>query len=484
MTRSFIPDRKSSAVTADDERSRHPQFTRRQVWGFVVAVASVVVAAAMPPVADLKPEAQRLAGVFIAALALWLSESLPIAVTALLVIAVQPLLQIATMPAAGAAFMSPVIFFVLAMFLIAAVINETGLDQRFARWLLARAGRGSRRVILAFMIGTASLSTIVSDVPVCAIWAALGMALLVRQNAEPGRSNFGRALMLGIPIAAFIGGVGTPAGSSVNLLGLQLLKQFGGADIGFLHWMAIGLPMVVILTPLAWWVLMRFYPPEFDEITPLEDHEQRALSPAERKVIWLLGTMLALWLASTWWPRQLDATMVALLGSVAMFAPGLRLLTWQRALGAVSWDALFMIGGITSLGVACRETGLAQWFVNHTLSGLTGWSPVAIIATVSAVTVIIHLVVPILPAVVAVLVPPIAVLAQQSGHSPALYVLPVVFTASCGFLLPLDAVSLITYGTRYYRMTDMLLPGLVISVFWVVLMTTLMLGVPAVVRLW
>ena len=468
-----------------EKRDGETGSSRRQMTGFVVAVVAIVVAVVFPPVEGLTPQAQRLAGLFVAAMALWFSEAMPIGVTALLVVAAQPLLKIASMPAAGAGFMSPVIFFVLAMFLIAAVIHGSGLDRRFATWLLTRAGTDSRRVSFAFIAGTAVLSMIVSDVPVCAIWAALALAMLHRMKALPGASNFGRVLMIGIPIGAFIGGVGTPAGSSVNLLGLQLLKQYSGLEIGFLHWMAVGIPLVLVLTPVAWWVLVKIYPPEIDHVPAAETECRRvAWAAAERKVVGLLAAMMTLWVASTWWPRHLDATMIAVLGSIAMFAPGMRLLTWERGVRAVSWEALFMIGGITSLGVACRDTGLAQWFVSNTLGGLTGWNLVAIIATVSLVTVLIHLVVPILPAVVAILVPPIVLLAQQSGESPALYTLPVIFTASCGFLLPLDAVALITYGSRYYKMTDMLLPGAIISAGWVILMTTLMMVLAPMLGFW
>ena len=86
----------------------------------------------------------------------------------------------------------------------------------------------------------------------------------------------------------------------------------------------------------------------------------------------------------------------------------------------------------------------------------------------------IHLLVPINPAIVASMMPPIVLLATSTGQNPALYGLPVAFTASCAFLLPLDAVPLVTYGKGYYRMFDMLLPGTIISVAWVVVLTGLM----------
>ena len=91
---------------------------------------------------------------------------------------------------------------------------------------------------------------------------------------------------------------------------------------------------------------------------------------------------------------------------------------------------------------------------------------------------------PVNPAIVGVLIPPIALLAMSTGQNPALYTLQAVFTASCAMLLPLDAVTVITYSKGYYRMTDILLPGAIISVFWVILMTLLMMWVAPAVGLY
>ncbi len=88
---------------------------------------------------------------------------------------------------------------------------------------------------------------------------AIAVGILDKLGLRPG-SRFGRAVMLGIPIAALIGGVGTPAGTSINLLGLVMIEQAGGDRVPFLHWMAIGIPMVAILLPVAAWVLVKFFP--------------------------------------------------------------------------------------------------------------------------------------------------------------------------------------------------------------------------------
>lgn len=107
---------------------------------------------------------------------------------------------------------------------------------------------------------------------------------------------------------------------------------------------------------------------------------------------------------------------------------------------------------------------------------MAGWSALWAVAAVSAFTVVIHLAIPIAPVINSVLIPPIVLLASASQHNPALYALPVVFTASCAFLLPLDPVPLLTYARGYYRMLDMLRPGGVVSVVWVVWLTLLMVG--------
>jgi len=173
--------------------------------------------------------------------------------------------------------------------------------------------------------------------------------------------------MIGIPVASLIGGVATPAGSSINILALFQIEQFGKVQVSFLQWMGLGIPITIVLTPVSWWVLMRCYPPEVPTIGDPEElrQERRAiggLTTSEKKVLGLLSMMLALWIASSW-VRAIDTTMVAMAGAVAMFLPGINLLTWPRAQRTIGWDALMLVGGVTSLGAAASTTGLAKYLV-------------------------------------------------------------------------------------------------------------------------
>ncbi len=193
--------------------------------------------------------------------------------------------------------------------------------------------------------------------------------------------------------------------------------------------------------------------------------------------------MLVLWIAGSW-IALLNVAIVALIGAIVMFMPGINLTNWKKAERHIGWDTLLMIGGVSSLGHASVKTGLADWLVQSTMGGVMDWPLLWIIPLISLLTVLIHLPLPIAPVVNAVLIPPIAALALTMNINPVLLVLPVAFTASCAFLLPLDAVPLLTFSKGYYRMHDMLLPGTIISFGWIILMTVLIIWVAPLVQLY
>ena len=460
-----------------DDRAQAAPPSSPATWGVVLAVLVAIAGLTLPTPDGLSPEAKHLATLFGVGLVLWVTEAIPIPVTSLLVIVLQPAFSVSTPRAAIASFMSPVFFYALAMYCIAQVVIDTGLARRIAVALLLRAGNDSRRVVLAFMVGAGLMSCVVSDLPTSAVWMSMALPLLHGIGAVSGRSSLGKALMIGIPFASLIGGVGTPVGSSINILGLFQLEQVANVQVSFLKWMAIGMPTVLLFIPLSWWIIVRCFPPEVATVgDPAELTAERdrlgPLSRAEKKMVGLFLIMLALWMLSSFYPA-LDSTLVAMAGTVVLFLPGVRLLTWKRAEQTIGWGSLMLIGAVISLGAASVRTGLAGYMVGA-LPDMQTWSPMGIVALISAFTVAVHLPLPINPVIITVMVPPIAVLATSLGHNPAMYALPVIFTTSAAFLLPLDAVTVITYSKGYYRMADMARPGIVISLLWVLWMTAML----------
>jgi sodium-dependent dicarboxylate transporter 2/3/5 len=140
-----------------------------------------------------------------------------------------------------------------------------------------------------------------------------------------------------------------------------------------------------------------------------------------------------------------------------------------------------MAGAVATLGAASTSSGLAQWLVDVSLGNMSAFPVVVVLALISIFTVLIHLMLPVSPVINAIMIPPIMLLAVQAGVNPALYALPVVFTASCAMLIPLDPVPLLTFSKGYYTMFEMFKPGAVISIVWVIVMTAILLIVgPAI----
>jgi solute carrier family 13 (sodium-dependent dicarboxylate transporter), member 2/3/5 len=450
---------------------------RMDILGLVGAALAMAIVLLLPTPQGLPPAGQRLAAVFAAAIVLWVTEALPIAMTSVLTVGLQALLRINPLQVAMTNFMNNVFFFLIVMFTIALAWTKTGLARRFALWMISKGGTDTRRVLFIFMLGTALISTIMSDVPCAAIFMALALGIFERLKLKPGQSRFAKAMMIGIPLGSYIGGVGTPAGSAINILALSLIERGGGPRVPFLHWMAIGIPMMLIMLPIAAWVLLKFYPPEMKSIGDIDDikRDLKDLGPLtgnEWKLIFIMSAMIALWILSTWFPA-FDITLVGIGGATLMLMPGFKLFTWDEINQNMGWDSILMAGGVISLGVASTTSGLAKWLVASTLTGLQDWSVLWVVAAISAFTIVAHLLVPVNPALVAVMIPPILILAMSVGQNPALYTLPVAFSTSCAFLLPLDPVPLVTYSKGYYRMTDMFAPGLVLSVVWAIVMTAL-----------
>ncbi len=265
--------------------------------GCLIALGAFLAILALPTSHSLGVEGHRLIALSVACLILWVTEALPISVTAIIAIAGQAFIGVTTLRQASVNFISPVFFFVLAMFLFAACIRHVKLDHRFAHWLLERSGTNTKSVVFAFMFGTAAISSIMSDVPACAIWMALALGVLRKEGLTPGESNLGKALMLGITIAALIGGVATPAGSSINIMGLVMLSDLGGGAVPFSQvdgdWGSDG----DNFNPNFLKVLIWFYPPEIEKLSKpvvFAEGPRKGFSSAEVKVVTILGVVLVL----------------------------------------------------------------------------------------------------------------------------------------------------------------------------------------------
>ena len=450
---------------------------RRQATGCLISLLAYCVIFLLPTPDGLSPAGKKSLALMISAIIVWVFDALPLAMSCTLFLFLQAVLGTVSLDDALHRFAIPPVFFCFAMFCIVVAFQNSGLTRRIVLWTSMKSKGKPGRLLFLLMMMSGMLSTILADVPVVAMMFPVALFLLEKNECVPGKSSFGKAVMLGLPLACLIGGVGTPAGSGTNILTMNMLASTAGVQISFFEWSAIGIPMALLLIPVAWWAVMKIYPPELTSLAGMEQlcEDYECLGPLGRKekiYIALLAFNLLLW--CTTGIHGLPLATAAVLGSMLFALPGVSLISWEQDKHKIGWDILFLVGSANSLGVALWQNGAAPWIADTFLSGMSSLPLVAVIALVSLFTILIHLVIPVNTPIVGVILPPVAAIAAAMGINPALLALPLGFSVSAAVLLPLDSVSLVTYQAGYYKMTDMFKPGLIISVAWVVITVAVM----------
>lgn len=459
-------------VGGDDKK------VQKRLMTIVLMLAIYYVLALMPTIEGLTPEGQKAIGLMIIAVIAWVSEVVPIGIASIFFVLIQHVAGVMPAGPATANFAPPTLLFVLASFFLAFALNMSGLSNRIALKLTSLSGGSPKKAVFYIMSATALLSTVISDVPAAAAFFPIGLSLLQQNNVKVGQSNFGKSLMIGIPFASLIGGVATPAGSSLNVLSLNLLESTTGIVITFTQWAALGIPFVIIMTPLAILALNWVFPPEIEHLVGIENIEEdyKALGPLNKGEIKFIVIFIGLLIV--WFTESIHGVPIPVsstIGAALFFCPGIDILDWKSTKDKIGWDTILLIGASSSLGASLWQSGGATWIAEVVLGGISEASTFIVILALVVFTIVIHLLVPVNPAIVSIMVPTLAALATSMGLNPAFLVVPMGFTVSAAFLLPLDPVPLITYQADYYKMTDYFKGGMVASVIWTVIMTALIL---------
>ncbi len=442
--------------------------------GVIGAAIVLAILSFLTPPEGMSVAGMNTVGLLLMALVLWVTEAIPLSITALALIAFQPIYGVATSGVAFTNFINSVFFFVIASYGMSVAIMGTTFTKRITNWLLKKTNGEVFKVVLAFSASVGVLSAFISNIPATAVLMGLALGMLEPIEEGPMKARMSKTLMIAIPFGAMIGGLSTPAGSSINILALFLLEQNAGITISFLEWMAFGVPIAVLTIPISSYVLLKLFKPDAISAESINIILERTtvkepLTVKEKKLLVILVLIFSFWIAGTWVPA-FDITIIALVGLIAMFLPGIDVLTWDEFIEGVSWEAVLMVGGVSSIGAAVSATGVSSWFVSGVLSGLADMSMVTLVVLMGMFFNFIHLLLPIGPAIVAIGVVPLIVLADTMSISPVIFIITLTFMSGLCMLLPLDAVPLITYTKKHYTMMDMFKSGLIVSTVVVVLL--------------
>lgn len=346
------------------------------------------------PVEALTVVEKRVIALFVLAALLWILEPIPIYATSVLIIVLELIMisdkgmvlfrNTATPDNFGtlldhksifATFASPIILLFLGGFFLAMAATKYRLDQNLARIMLKPFGSRPRTVMLGLMIITAVFSMFMSNTATTAMMLSiLAPVLLLFPANDKGKI----ALALSIPLAANIGGIGTPIGTPPNAIALKYLT--GENTISFGEWMGFGVPYVIVLLLIAWILLNVIFPANTKSIT-LDIKSTFIKSPKANLVyITFVGTIL-LWLTD--FLHGMNSYIVAMIPVAVFTTTGI---ISKEDLKKISWDVLWLVSGGIALGLAMDKSGLAGHLVNSI--PFNQYSPYVIIGSASLLTVI------------------------------------------------------------------------------------------------
>lgn len=390
-------------------------------------------------------------------LVMLICEVMPITIICILTLGFMPVLGV-TRDFNGAltGFSNQVVFFILASFGIASALIKVPLSKRVLKYLLVRFGKNSKLLVLVFMIATSLISSVMSNVPACAIFIAI-ITELLKLLPEEDRKKTGKTFMIGIPVASMIGGIMTPAGSSINLLALSILESNTDYDITFVQWMCFGIPIVMVILPLAWMILIKVFPPaqiENNKINTFigEMNIPEKFQPQEKHVLMIFSVIFALWLASSW-IHSINIMVVSLIGCAVFCIPGFGVLSAKEFFQKVSWDAIFLVGTVLSLASALSTNGVSDKMISMLPD--MGDSQLLIYIGIAVITFILLIFIPVAPSLVALFTPVAIHIALSANINPALGVMLCAMCAGQCYLFPLDTVCLLSYSHGYYKMFEM-----------------------------
>ncbi len=419
----------------------------------------------------------------------WLTEAVPLAVTALLPLALFPTLGVMSTRDAAAPYASELVFLFLAGFLLAAALEYWRAHARLAYGLVAAVGVGARRIVLGVMLATAFLSMWISNTATAAMMYPIAIAIggLLGEGAGPARTR--TALMLGVAYAASIGGMATLIGTPPNLVLAAFLRERFGIEVDMVQWLKVGLPFTAILLPCAWWYLTRIACRSMPRTLPgsrtLFADQLRALGPpsrGERVVLVVfctavLGWMLRPQIVALTGLRGLSDAVIAMTAALALFvipvdtATRTFAMNWDTA-KKLPWEILLLFGGGLTLADAIARHGVDAWLASglHALAG----APLVVVVLAISTMVVFLTEITSNTAVTATLLPVFAATAAVLGVPPAPLLVATALAASCAFMLPVATPpNAIVFSTGHVTIAQMARAGFALNLLCIAVVTAL-----------
>lgn len=455
----------------------------------------------------LSPAGRNLSAVLVTVAVLWMTEPIPLPVTAIVGPMLCILLGVADAKSVLAPFADPIVFLFIGSFILARAMMLHGLDRRLAMAFLSIRWVGGHplRILGALGLVTAIVSMWVSNTATAAMMFPVGLGILrtLHQVRDPdGRGSlrdwpYATGLMLMIAYAASIGGIGTPVGTPPNLITIGLIQSLAGVKISFFRWMALAVPMLLVMWPVLFLLLRRLHPPGIlsaDATDSLRAYLQRQRTSLRGWTAGQCNTLAAFAVALTLWvmpgivsialgqghplaeflERRVPESAAALIAASLLFVLPVNLregrftMSWSEAV-QIDWGTILLFGSGLSLGKLMFDTGVAT-ALGQGIVGMTGAHSLWPLTAAAVAMGIFLSETTSNTSATNMLVPVVIAIAQAAGVDPVPPALGACFGANYGFMLPVSVPpNAIVYSSGLVPITKMMRAGILFDLLGFVL---------------
>jgi sodium-dependent dicarboxylate transporter 2/3/5 len=463
----------------------------------IVLAAIAAIVTALVPIPGFAPKAHQTLVILVAVGGLWMSEALPVAVTALMIPVLGIGLGVTDARGAFAGFGDPIVFLFFGTFLLTDAAAQHGFTERLARRVLGSEAvrRKPARLLWAIALLGCGISAWMNNTATTAL--LLPLALTAERYGS-------RRLLVGILLMAAyapsLGGLATPVGTAPNLIGLRLLEQATGHRPSFTQWIVVFAPLAVLATVLTTLWLKRGTGDARAVDAGIPRGEHRAWSLAERTLMPLFVIVILLWIlpgilagtplqSTAWlktWQARLPEPAVPMLGALACFllpsgAPGAERRRRRRAggrrileIGAlkrVDWSTLMLFGGGLSLGSMMFDSGLARALGEGIFHAMPVGGTYGIVLAATIMAVLVSEMTS-NTASASLVVPVVLALAQAAGVDPVKPALAATIACSFGFMLPVSTPpNALVFATGKVHIREMVAYGALLDLGGVLLVS-------------
>jgi sodium-dependent dicarboxylate transporter 2/3/5 len=482
-----------ATLTLQEERFERWRNTSGLFLGPIVAIALYAI-----PMPGISQKAHVLAAIIGWVVVWWITEPIPIPVSALLGAVLCVLFGVASAKVAFAPFADPIIYVFLGSFIIAEAMAIQGLDRRFAYAIMSLkwVGDSAGRILFAYGFIAAFISMWISNTATTAMMFPIGLGIVhamaemttakAGKEIDPYRMRYATGMMLMAAYAASAGGIGTPVGTPPNLIGIAMIDRFAGVRIPFFQWMLFAIPLLAVMFVLLHLLMHALHKPALARVEGSHEYVKEELrklgnwTPGQKNVLlaflitvalWIIPGFLALLYGANSSPfkaysNYLPEGAAALVGATLLFILPTNwkrrefTISWKQA-ARIDWGTLLLFGGGLTLGSLMFDLKLAE----AVGKGLLNWAGATSLWGVTFSAIYISILVSEATSNTAsanMVVPVMIALSQAGGINPVPPAIGATLGASWGFMLPVSTPpNAIVYGSGMVPITKMIRAGFI-----------------------